>query len=64
MCHEKDHATVFDNQIDNFNVNASLQWRFQPVSDLFLVDTDNYFASDLGTKSGAIVVKVAYWLNV
>ncbi|NJL73766.1 MAG: carbohydrate binding family 9 domain-containing protein [Saprospiraceae bacterium] len=54
----------YNNQIDNFNVNARLQWRFQPVSDFFLVYTDNYFASDLRTKSRAIVVKITYWLNM
>jgi len=26
------------------NINSRLQWRFKPVSDLFIVYTDNYFA--------------------
>lgn len=53
----------YNNQIDNFNINARLQWRFAPVSDFFLVYTDNY-STDFLTKNRAIVAKVTYWLNV
>lgn len=54
----------YNNQIDNINVNARFQWRFKPVSDFFLVYTDNYFASDLTVKNRGIVAKVTYWLNM
>ncbi len=54
----------YNNQIDNFNVNARLQWRFAPVSDFFLVYTDNYYSTDFTTKNRAIVAKLTYWLNV
>jgi len=54
----------YNNQIDNFNINARLQWRFKPVSDFFLVYTDNYYATNLQVKSRAIVAKVTYWLNI
>ncbi len=54
----------YNNQADNFNVNARLQWRFQPVSDFFLVYTDNYYASDFQKKERAIVAKFTYWLNL
>lgn len=53
----------YNRQIDNININARLQWRFAPVSDIFLVYTDNYYASDLGQKNRAIVFKMSYWLN-
>ncbi|MFM7852941.1 MAG: hydrolase, partial [Flammeovirgaceae bacterium] len=36
----------YNNQINNVNINSRLQWRFRPVSDLFISYTDNYFASD------------------
>ena len=36
----------YNNQANNFNINARFQWRFKPVSDFYLVYTDNYFASD------------------
>lgn len=54
----------YNDQIDNINVNARFQWRFAPVSDFFLVYTDNYYASDLKTKNRAIIAKLTYWLNI
>ncbi|MCB0656742.1 MAG: hydrolase [Saprospiraceae bacterium] len=54
----------YNNQIDNLNINSRFQWRFKPVSDLFLVYTDNYFPSTFSVKSRAIVLKINYWLNV
>ena len=54
----------YNDQIDNINVNARLQWRFAPVSDFFLVYTDNYDSLDFGVKNRAIVAKVTYWLNI
>ncbi len=53
----------YNNQIDNLNVNARFQWRFKPVSDFFLVYTDNYLPNDFKVKNRAIVAKLTYWLN-
>lgn len=54
----------YNNQIDNFNVNTRLQWRFKPVSDLFIVYTDNYNTLDSTTKNRALVIKLSYWFNL
>ncbi len=55
----------YNGQTDNMNVNARLQWRYTPVSDLFLVYTDNYNTMDgFATKNRALVLKVNYWLNL
>ncbi|MEM1135045.1 MAG: DUF5916 domain-containing protein [Bacteroidota bacterium] len=54
----------YNDQTDNININARLQYRFKPVSDFFLVYTDNYFASNLNVKSRAVVAKLTYWLNL
>ncbi len=62
----------WNTQTNNFNINARLQWRFAPVSDLFLVYTDNSFAQAipntraqfLTPKNRAIVLKAVYWLNL
>ena len=54
----------YNDQIDNLNINARLQWRYQPASDFFLVYTDNYFPDDFGVKNRAIVLKLSYWLNI
>ena len=54
----------YNNQIDNFNTNIRFQWRFKPVSDLYLVYTDNYYASDFTTKNRSLVFKLTYWLSL
>jgi hypothetical protein len=54
----------YNTQAENININARLQWRFAPVSDFFLVYTDNYLPSDFSVKSRAIVAKLTYWLNI
>ncbi len=54
----------YNNQIDNINLNTRLQWRFRPVSDLFLVYTDNYFPENLKVKNRALILKLSYWINV
>jgi hypothetical protein len=56
--------TQYNNQIDNINLNARLQWRFKPVSDLFVVYTDNYFSETFKVKNRALVIKLTYWLNI
>lgn len=62
----------YNNQINNVNLNTRLQWRFKPVSDFFVVYTDNYFATDpdqsynlgwMKSKNRALVVKLTYWFT-
>ncbi len=53
----------YNNQIDNFNLNIRFQWRYQPVSDFYLVYTDNYAVSNFSNKNRALVLKWTYWLN-
>ena len=54
----------YNEQADNVNINARFQWRFAPVSDLFVVYTDNYFPGSFEAKNRAVVVKLSYWLNL
>lgn len=54
----------YNSQARNINFNARLQWRFRPMSDLFIVYSDNYNNTDFSIKNRAIVVKFVYWLNV
>lgn len=54
----------YNNQIENININSRFQWRFKPVSDLFIVYTDNYFPETFNAKSRSLVVKLTYWLNI
>lgn len=53
----------YNDQIDNLNTNIRLQWRFAPVSDLFIVYTENSYTGDFSTKTRGLVVKVSYWFN-
>lgn len=53
----------YNNQIDNINLNMRFQWRYAPVSDLFIVYTDNYLPSPFSTKNRALVAKLSYWFN-
>ncbi len=55
----------YNTQINNFNINSRLQWRYKPMSDFFLVYTDNYYSDPLlKNKNRAIVFKANYWLNL
>jgi hypothetical protein len=53
----------YNNQIDNLNLNLRLQWRFAPVSDLFIVYTENSFPADYRIKNRGLVIKLSYWFN-
>ena len=53
----------YNNQIDNVNVNMRLQWRYAPVSDLYIVYTENAYPSQWLTKNRGIVLKLSYWFN-
>jgi hypothetical protein len=59
-------ATFFqiNQQTKNINLNARLQWRYKPASDLFLVYTDNYFPEIMQIRNRSVVVKLNYWLNL
>jgi hypothetical protein len=54
----------YNSQIDNLNINTRFQWRFKPVSDLFIVYTDNYFPEFMQVKNRSLVLKLTYWINV
>jgi len=54
----------YSNQRDNLGINSRLQWRFAPLSDLYLVYNDNYFTGDFGPRFRSINLKVTYWLNI
>lgn len=53
----------YNTQLENINLNARLQWRFAPMSDVFLVYTDNYSIETFGVRNRGVVLKVTYWFN-
>ena len=54
----------YNTQAENMNINSRLQYRFRPMSDLFIVYTDNYLPFNWSVKNRALVVKFVYWLNL
>ena len=57
----------YNNQQNNLNINSRFQWRFAPVSDFFLVYTDNYLTdsfSQFDARNRALVAKLTYWFNL
>jgi len=54
----------YNTQDDNFNINSRFQWRFRPMSDLYIVYTDNYAVEFWGPKHRALVIKLNYWFNL
>ncbi len=54
----------YSNQKDNLGINSRLQWRFAPLSDLFIVYNDNYFVDQFSPRYRSINLKFTYWLNI
>ena len=59
----------YNAQNEDFGVNSRFQWRFAPLSDLYLVYTDNYFAPlsqqmGINHRNRALVLKLSYWWNL
>jgi hypothetical protein len=55
----------YNTQTNNFNINSRLQYRYKPMSDFFLVYTDNYYTDPLlKNKNRALIFKFNYWFNL
>ena len=56
----------FSNFSNTLGINSRLQWRFAPLSDLFLVYTDNsnYLQNHLIPNFRTINLKITYWINI
>lgn len=54
----------FSNQSNSLGINSRLQYRFAPLSDLYLVYNDNYFTKEFGPSYRSINLKLTYWFNL
>ena len=54
----------YNTQAENFNINSRIQWRYKPMSDIYLVVTNNYYTTNFGQKNLMFVLKLSYWFNV
>ncbi len=53
----------YSNQADNLGINSRLQWRFAPLSDLFLVYNDTYLSSQMTPQFRSVNLKLTYWFS-
>ncbi len=54
----------FNSQDEDFSINSRLQWRFKPLSDLYVVYNDNYKTTPFSPGTRALIVKFTYWINI
>ncbi len=54
----------YNTQQTNFNINSRIQWRYKPMSDLYIVYSDNYFTDTFKNRNRTLVLKLNYWLTV
>jgi len=54
----------YNTQSNNFNINSRFKWRYKPMSDAFLVYTDNYIADKFAVANRAIVFKINHWFSL
>jgi Domain of unknown function (DUF5916)/Carbohydrate family 9 binding domain-like len=55
----------YNTQFNNVNINSRFQWRFKPMSDIYLVYSDNYFTAPLlKNKNRGVILKMNWWLNL
>ncbi len=59
-------STIFQysSRNNNIGVNTRLQWRFAPLSDLFIVYNDNYATDVFSPRNRSLNLKLTYWLNL
>ena len=56
----------YSNFSNSLGINSRFKWRFAPLSDLYLVYTDNSYFTDYrySPKFKTINLKITYWLNI
>ncbi|MCP4883161.1 MAG: carbohydrate binding family 9 domain-containing protein [Flavobacteriales bacterium] len=54
----------FNSLDEDFSINSRLQWRFRPLSDLYVVYNDNYKTTPFSPGYRALIVKFTYWINI
>lgn len=52
----------YNTQTQNVNVNLRYQWRYQPLSDFFIVYSENY-TPEFNSMNRTLAFKLVYWFN-
>lgn len=54
----------YNKQTSNFNINSRLQWRYRPMSDLFLIVTNNYQTENrFARRNESVILKLNYYFQ-
>ncbi len=56
------NVVQYNTQGENFSVFSRLQWRYSPMSDIYLIYNENYGTEGFGIKNRSVVLKMTYWL--
>lgn len=55
----------YSSQREQLGINSRIQWRFAPLSDIYLVYNDNYLTTEgFSPRFRSLTLKLTYWLNV
>jgi hypothetical protein len=54
----------YNEQVDLWNFNSRLQWRYKPASDIFLVFNSNEVTIPTFSSGWNLTFKINYWLNL
>ena len=54
----------YNEQVDLWNFNSRLQWRYKPASDIFLVFNSNEVTIPSFSSGWNLTFKINYWLNL
>jgi hypothetical protein len=52
----------YNTQAENVNINLRYQWRYAPMSDFFIVYSENYYP-EFNSKNRTLALKLVYWFN-
>ena len=54
----------FNSQDENLGFYSRVQWRYRPLSDIFIIYKDNYRTDEFSPTARAIFLKATFWLNI
>ena len=52
-----------NSQNNNFSIYTKLQWRYLPLSDLYVIFNENFNSQNFNFKNRGLIIKLTYWLS-
>lgn len=50
-----------NSQNNNFSIYTKLQWRYLPLSDLYVIFNENFNSQNFNFKNRGLIIKLTYW---